>query len=57
MPCLAIPARSSRPIATVGELADYEGIIVSAGTCFGTVASHAKFLRPDRGLWSPSAMH
>lgn len=40
------------PIATVDELADYDAIIVGAGTRFGTVASQMRnFWGQTGGLW------
>lgn len=40
-------------IATVGELADYDAIIVGAGTRFGTVASQMRnFWDQTGGLWA-----
>ena len=40
------------PIATVDELADYDAIIVGAGTRFGTVASQMRnFWDQTGGLW------
>ncbi|MGO7044181.1 NAD(P)H:quinone oxidoreductase type IV [Rhizobium johnstonii] len=40
------------PIATVDELADYDAIIVGAGTRFGTVASQMRnFWDQKGGLW------
>ncbi|KGE01933.1 NAD(P)H:quinone oxidoreductase type IV [Rhizobium sp. YS-1r] len=41
------------PIATVDELADYDAIIVGAGTRFGTVASQMRnFWDQTGGLWA-----
>ena len=41
------------PIATVAELADYDAIIVGAGTRFGTVASQMRnFWDQTGGLWA-----
>ncbi len=41
------------PIATVEELADYDAIIVGAGTRFGTVASQMRnFWDQTGGLWA-----
>jgi NAD(P)H dehydrogenase (quinone) len=40
------------PIATVDELADYDAIIIGAGTRFGTVASQMRnFLDQTGGVW------
>lgn len=40
------------PIATVDELADYDAIIIGAGTRFGTAASQMRnFLDQTGGLW------
>jgi NAD(P)H dehydrogenase (quinone) len=40
------------PIATVDELADYDAIIIGAGTRFGTVAAQMRnFLDQTGGLW------
>src|SRR5690606_14433176 len=41
------------PIATVAELADYDAIIVGAGTRFGTMASQMRnFWDQTGGLWA-----
>ncbi|MGK9055237.1 NAD(P)H:quinone oxidoreductase type IV [Neorhizobium sp. CSC1952] len=41
------------PIATVDELADYDAIIIGAGTRFGTVASQMRnFWDQTGGLWA-----
>ena len=41
------------PIATVDELANYDAIIVGAGTRFGTVASQMRnFWDQTGGLWA-----
>lgn len=41
------------PIATVAELADYDAIIIGAGTRFGTAASQMRaFLDQTGGLWA-----
>ena len=45
------------PIATVEELADYDALIVGAGTRFGTVASQMRnFLDQTGGVWARGAM-
>ena len=41
------------PIATVAELADYDAIVIGAGTRFGTAASQMRaFLDQTGGLWA-----
>ena len=46
------------PVATVQELADYDAIIVGAGTRFGRVSSQlAAFLDQAGGLWARGALH
>jgi NAD(P)H dehydrogenase (quinone) len=45
------------PIAEVGELADYDAIIVGAGTRYGTAASQMRnFLDQTGGLWARGAL-
>ena len=45
------------PIATIEELADYDALIVGAGTRFGTVASQMRnFLDQTGGVWARGAM-
>jgi NAD(P)H:quinone oxidoreductase, type IV len=45
------------PVATVAELADYDAIIVGAGTRFGTVASQMRnFWDQTGGLWAQGAL-
>ena len=45
------------PVATVDELADYDAIIIGAGTRFGTVASQMRnFLDQTGGLWARGAL-
>jgi NAD(P)H dehydrogenase (quinone) len=45
------------PIATVDELANYDAIIVGAGTRFGTVASQMRnFWDQTGGLWAKGAL-
>jgi NAD(P)H dehydrogenase (quinone) len=45
------------PIATVDELADYDAILVGAGTRFGTMASQMRsFLDQAGGLWARGAL-
>lgn len=45
------------PIATPGELADYDAIIFGAGTRFGTVASQMRnFIDQTGGLWAKGAL-
>src|SRR5690606_6096614 len=45
------------PVATVEELADYDGIIIGAGTRFGTAASQMRnFLDQTGGLWARGAL-
>lgn len=46
------------PIATVAELADYDAIIVGAGTRFGRMNSQmANFLDQAGGLWAKGALN
>lgn len=46
------------PIATVAELADYDAIIVGAGTRFGRLPSQmAAFLDQAGGLWARGALN
>lgn len=46
------------PIATVSELADYDAIVVGAGTRFGRLNSQmANFLDQAGGLWARGALH
>jgi NAD(P)H dehydrogenase (quinone) len=46
------------PIATINELADYDGIIVGAGTRFGRMSSQmASFLDQAGGLWARGALN
>lgn len=46
------------PVATIAELADYDAIIVGAGTRFGRMASQmANFLDQAGGLWAKGALH
>ena len=46
------------PIATVEELAEYDGIIVGVGTRFGRMASQmAAFWDTAGGLWARGALH
>src|ERR1700759_5287855 len=46
------------PIATVNELADYDAIVVGAGTRFGRMNSQmANFLDQAGGLWARGALH
>ncbi|MDO1559918.1 NAD(P)H:quinone oxidoreductase [Brevundimonas sp. 2R-24] len=45
------------PIATVGELADYDAIIIGAGTRYGTAASQMRnFLDQTGPLWAKGAL-
>jgi len=45
------------PVATVEELADYDCIIIGAGTRFGTAASQMRnFLDQTGGLWARGAL-
>jgi NAD(P)H dehydrogenase (quinone) len=45
------------PIATVDELADYDAVIVGAGTRYGTAASQMRnFLDQTGGLWAKGAL-
>ncbi|KQS56278.1 NAD(P)H:quinone oxidoreductase [Brevundimonas sp. Leaf363] len=45
------------PIATVDELADYDAIIIGAGTRYGTVASQMRnFLDQTGPLWAKGAL-
>jgi len=46
------------PIATVAELADYDAIVVGAGTRFGRMNSQmANFLDQAGGLWAKGALN
>lgn len=46
------------PVATVAELADYDAIIVGAGTRFGRMPSQmAAFLDQAGGLWAKGALN
>ena len=46
------------PIATVAELADYDAIIIGAGTRFGRMPSQmASFLDQAGGLWAKGALN
>ncbi|MBU1383816.1 MAG: NAD(P)H:quinone oxidoreductase [Alphaproteobacteria bacterium] len=45
------------PIAEVGQLADYDALIVGAGTRYGTAASQMRnFLDQTGGLWAKGAL-
>ena len=46
------------PIAEVGELANYDAIIIGTGTRFGRMTSQmANFLDQAGGLWAKGALH
>ena len=46
------------PVATIGELADYDAIVVGTGTRFGRMSSQmANFLDQAGGLWAKGALH
>ena len=46
------------PVASVGDLADYDAIIVGTGTRFGRMSSQlAAFLDQAGGLWARGALH
>jgi NAD(P)H dehydrogenase (quinone) len=46
------------PIAKVDDLAEYDAIIIGAGTRFGRLSSQlASFLDPAGGLWMRGALH
>ncbi|WP_108661686.1 NAD(P)H:quinone oxidoreductase [Acuticoccus kandeliae] len=46
------------PVATIGELADYDAIIIGAGTRFGRMNSQmAAFLDQAGGLWAKGALN
>jgi NAD(P)H dehydrogenase (quinone) len=48
----------SAPIATVDELAAYDGIIIGCGTRYGRMASQlANFLDQTGGLWAKGALN
>ena len=48
----------SAPVATVGELANYDAIVVGTGTRFGRMSSQmANFLDQAGGLWAKGALH
>jgi NAD(P)H dehydrogenase (quinone) len=46
------------PIATVDDLANYDAVIIGAGTRFGRISSQmASFLDQAGGLWARGALH
>jgi NAD(P)H dehydrogenase (quinone) len=46
------------PVATIGELENYDAIIVGTGTRFGRVSSQmAAFLDQAGGLWARGALN
>jgi len=46
------------PLATIGELATYDAIVVGTGTRFGRISSQmASFLDQAGGLWARGALH
>jgi len=46
------------PVATIGELANYDAIVVGTGTRFGRMSSQmANFLDQAGGLWAKGALH
>ncbi|THD63848.1 NAD(P)H:quinone oxidoreductase [Phenylobacterium sp.] len=46
------------PLATVDELADYDGVVIGTGTRFGRMGSQmAAFLDQAGGLWARGALH
>ncbi len=46
------------PVATIAELADYDAIVIGAGTRFGRMNSQmAAFLDQAGGLWAKGALH
>jgi NAD(P)H dehydrogenase (quinone) len=46
------------PVATIAELADYDAIIIGAGTRFGRINSQmATFLDQAGGLWAKGALN
>jgi len=46
------------PVAKVDDLADYDAIIIGAGTRFGRISSQmANFLDQAGGLWARGALH
>ena len=46
------------PIATIGDLANYDAIVVGTGTRFGRMSSQmANFLDQAGGLWAKGALH
>ena len=48
----------SAPVATIDELADYDAIIVGAGTRFGRMSAQmANFLDQAGGLWARGLLH
>src|SRR5260370_9449934 len=48
----------SAPVATIDEMANYDGIIVATGTRFGRISSQmASFLDQAGGLWMRGALH
>jgi NAD(P)H dehydrogenase (quinone) len=46
------------PVATIADIADYDAIVVGAGTRFGRIGSQmANFLDQAGGLWARGALH
>jgi NAD(P)H dehydrogenase (quinone) len=46
------------PVATVSELADFDGVVIGCGTRFGRMPSQmASFLDQAGGLWARGALH
>lgn len=46
------------PVATIGELADYDAIVIGTGTRFGRISSQmAAFLDQAGGLWMSGALN
>jgi NAD(P)H dehydrogenase (quinone) len=46
------------PVASINDLADYDAIVIGAGTRFGRIASQmANFLDQAGGLWARGALH
>lgn len=46
------------PVATIGDLANYDAVIIGTGTRFGRMSSQmASFLDQAGGLWARGALH
>jgi NAD(P)H dehydrogenase (quinone) len=57
-PQVPLQARSISPAAKVEDLANYDAIVIGAGTRFGRLSSQmANFLDQAGGLWMRGALH